>query len=1428
MKQFLILAGWLFCVPAYAQSAGDYRSNVTSGNWNTVASWQRYNGTAWVAASATPTSADGAIEIRTGHTITVTANVTVDQVTINGTLTVNGVTLSAGPAASTITVNSGGVVNNNSGTIGGTATGNLFNAGSLYVHDSSNSNGGVVPTATWDVASTLRIAFSGNTSYTLTSTSWSQAFGNVEINITSPGNRTNNFAGLLTTVNGNFSFLQNTQQAGSTLNLSSSGSNSLTIGGNFTMSAARTLTIASGGSNTINVAGNFSVGTGGTLTTIGTGNINFNGSGNTQFYTRNGTISGAVNFTVASGSIVDAGTNSFTGSGTFTLNGELRTGSATGLNGTLVNSGTKTFNGNCTVHYNGTVAQVMGTLYPTSPPSGMNVVINNGSGVTSSVSTTIVAGILNLIQGNLNVASGHTLQLQGTLARTAGYVSMNSNSSLTINGSGSLGVSPFPFSTDPTFVNLTVNRSAGTVDFLNNVTLNGTATFTAGTLTFYNSQFTWSGPVNFAGGLVAGNGSSTLTINGSGSISTINFATGGNTLSTLNLNRSGANISLSGDLTITSTMNIQIGNLNGGSNTIVMQGSSWSIDNLSGGSFTPNSSLVIFDGNTSVTGTSAILFNHIQLNASRTLSMPSATVNISGDINFSSSGTFVHNNGTLLLDGGSTQNIGGGNHLFYNIECNKASGDVQLTSAVRLESVLNVISATNFRSDGHLTLLSTGDDPDQTASIAALLGGAQVTGDVIYQRYMSGEGRIYRYLSSPLSNATVSGWMDDFPVTGVFLNPSTTDPNTGLTVICGSTINSTSPSLYYYNESAPGVMDNGWVAYPATGQDAAATPIVAGRGYAAFIRECTGSTLADLTGTINQGAISLPVTFTGSTSDPDGWNLVGNPYPSRITWDTGPGWTKTNISANVSVRDNGAGGVFQVLDEADGYSIASGQAFWVLATAPGAQLNINENAKTTNGGSFYRSAAQKNILEVWLSKGSITDKAYFKVHPKASRQLDRYDFPNQNNDLFDIGILANNKQLAVHAVDEIQCQEVIQLHIKDMTNGTYQISLVKEGILKDYNAVLIDKFTGTQTILASHTQYSFTINSTTASKAYDRFRIELSTPSIEANRQVDKVSGTVCPGESYTLRILNPQLNVHYFAEINGQPVSDSFQANATDTPLPILIPSDKIPVGQSTVFIQAENFCGKVMLNSTVMLEKSAVVTPTVNTAEVCKGSTATLVAAADGNNTYRWYATYNSRELLYEGSTFVTPPVTAPTTYYVETLNASGCAGNRVGVSVKMIEVEEAIIHQEGRNRLVSNYSSGNQWYFNNQKINGATRSYLTVVKSGTYRVEVKTAKGCQTSATFDFINNRPGDEKRIHLYPNPVKGSDEFIRIEIISSRVENLQILNAKGQVVLVMKPERVEQDLWTALAGVNHLPPGVYFVKVLSEGKVQTIKFIRSE
>ena len=143
---------------ANATTYTEYRSKTT-GNWNSTSTWEKNTNGSWIDATATPTSSDWTITIRNGHTVTVTASVTVDQVTVQsggtvvlsaGTLTINdgsdandfiiqGVCQRTA-SATNMSINSGAVV--------------YCDNGGVYAH---NVAGGSLPSITWADGSELKI-----------------------------------------------------------------------------------------------------------------------------------------------------------------------------------------------------------------------------------------------------------------------------------------------------------------------------------------------------------------------------------------------------------------------------------------------------------------------------------------------------------------------------------------------------------------------------------------------------------------------------------------------------------------------------------------------------------------------------------------------------------------------------------------------------------------------------------------------------------------------------------------------------------------------------------------------------------------------------------------------------------------------------------------------------------------------------------------------------------------------------------------------------------------------------------------------------------------------------------------------------------------------------------------------------------------------
>lgn len=145
-----------------------------------------------------------------------------------------------------------------------------------------------------------------------------------------------------------------------------------------------------------------------------------------------------------------------------------------------------------------------------------------------------------------------------------------------------------------------------------------------------------------------------------------------------------------------------------------------------------------------------------------------------------------------------------------------------------------------------------------------------VNGDIRFVRKIPNKTG-YHYLASPVGNATLADINDDFT----------------LLSLGGDLTSSPFPNIYIYDETNPSTHNtDGWVV-----PEGLEHPIQPGYGFATYI---SGNTEIDIVGQPNNGPIDIPLSYTYSGEDPedhpmcppDGWNLVGNPYPSAINWDS--------------------------------------------------------------------------------------------------------------------------------------------------------------------------------------------------------------------------------------------------------------------------------------------------------------------------------------------------------------------------------------------------------------------------------------------------------------------------------------------------------------------------------------------------------------
>ncbi len=429
----------------YAAVNGEFRSKA-SGNWNAITTWQRYSGGAWNNATAIPVITDKAITILSGHTVTVTSDVTADQIVVD-----NGGILSIASGKKLILNNGSGCDLSINGTIKNAGEVSLstsafmeVNSTGLYQHTHTTTKG-IIPTSTWNAGSTCEII--GYTTNPDGPDNMTQSFSNFSWNCTSQLSEVK-LKGTLKTVVNNLS-IKSTGLTGSlTINeidgyilnvggdLTVSGGNIkfndrmngtpiLNVDGNFTLSGG-TFNLAGNDNSTtnLNVKGNWnhSVGTLSATGSASVAEVNFVKSGSQTFTTLLQLTSGSIDYNINSGSTLKMGTSIMLGRN-FSLNagGTLEIGSLVGLIGNIQVTGTKTYSPDGSYTYSGATGQDLGS---TSALTAKNLTINNGSTTTLATDVT-VSGILNLANGKINTGSNTIYLTNNSPVSLTGYSSSN-------------------------------------------------------------------------------------------------------------------------------------------------------------------------------------------------------------------------------------------------------------------------------------------------------------------------------------------------------------------------------------------------------------------------------------------------------------------------------------------------------------------------------------------------------------------------------------------------------------------------------------------------------------------------------------------------------------------------------------------------------------------------------------------------------------------------------------------------------------------------------------------------------------------------------------------------------------------------------------------------------------------------------------------
>lgn len=299
------------------------------------------------------------------------------------------------------------------------------------------------------------------------------------------------------------------------------------------------------------------------------------------------------------------------------------------------------------------------------------------------------------------------------------------------------------------------------------------------------------------------------------------------------------------------------------------------------------------------------------------------------------------------------------------------------------------------------------------------------------------------------------------------------------------------------------------------------TQMEVGRGYAFRANHFNVET-ADFVGTVNNGDINESVYFTVyPDTGESGFNIIGNPYPSAITWEAFQAdnsnvldgtmyyWRQTEAPtgdnlASDYIEYNSTGS--NPLGAATG-NISTAQGFAVQAKVGGTITFKNSHRTVANNTQFFRTATLPESsanqtdgrLSLRISGNNLYATQLLGFIPEGTPNYDnRFDggFINEGASIEFYSYL-NDQKLSIQALPELYADDVeVPLGYQVTLGGNYTISIDAEYLSTDFDIILEDRYEGIFTNLRE-TSYTYT---TGVVEENNRFflRVERQTPlSIE-------------------------------------------------------------------------------------------------------------------------------------------------------------------------------------------------------------------------------------------------------------------------------------------------------------------------------------------
>jgi hypothetical protein len=446
-------------------------------------------------------------------------------------------------------------------------------------------------------------------------------------------------------------------------------------------------------------------------------------------------------------------------------------------------------------------------------------------------------------------------------------------------------------------------------------------------------------------------------------------------------------------------------------------------------------------------------------------------------------------------------------------------------------------------------LLSTNDGLSMKSGSSLIANGTS-NGNITYNRNL--ETSNWYLISSPVIGQDI----DDFVATELLQQNL---PNIAL----GTAYNTTDDTWSYYQNGT-----------------ANSDTFTEGIGYSVNLNDTSGD--ISFTGSINLSDKSIPLAITGN-----GFNLIGNPYPSYInsasilTANTDALLTETIWIWDQSANSGTGGYVTKVT--ADNFQIAPAQGFFVQSDHSAGSISINEDFQSHQSTDTFLRTTRPEVYLTISDGSNIRDTKIYYIAGTTTGFDNGYDGPMfggvPNSFAIYTHAVANGagRNLAIQSLPDDFENLIVPVGVNAISGTEITISASTINIPAGINLYLEDKENDTFTLLNNTTDYTTTLTSNL--NGIGRFYLHTTSQVLSIN-EVSLNNISIYTSSNNNLRIVgvqNETAEIKLYNLLGKQILTTSFQGNGVND---ISIPNLRTGI----YIIQLETETGK--LNKKVIIE--------------------------------------------------------------------------------------------------------------------------------------------------------------------------------------------------------------------------------------------------